>query len=171
MSTAPGEQVPAAAVVAERGRLLDELGRAWDGDPWHGDSLSAILAGLTADAASARPVPNAHSAWEIVLHLSSWTREVTRRLHDRTARDPADGDWPAPGGGSFDAAVDALGRAHAELVAAVAAFPPAELEHVVGDERDRPLGAGVSYAVMLHGIAQHYAYHAGQIALLRKSTG
>jgi hypothetical protein len=67
--------------------------------------------------------------------------------------------------------VDALARAHAELVEAAAAFPPAELEQVVGDERDRPLGAGVSYAVMLHGLAQHHAYHAGQIALLRKSFG
>jgi uncharacterized damage-inducible protein DinB len=164
------EQAPAAAVVAEHGRILDELRRAWDGDPWHGDSLRAILDGLTADAAAAHPLPNAHSAWEIVLHLASWTREVARRLRDRVAREPADGDWPAPGG-DFGAAVDALARAHEELLRAVAEFPPAELDHVVGDARDRPLGAGVSYAVMLHGLAQHLAYHAGQIALLRKATG
>jgi hypothetical protein len=29
-----------------------------------------------------------------VLHLASWSREVARRLHDRVARDPEDGDWP-----------------------------------------------------------------------------
>ena len=46
-----------------------------------------------------------------------------------------------------------------------------ELDRAVGEARDRPLGAGVTYAVMLHGIAQHHAYHAGQIALLRKSFG
>jgi uncharacterized damage-inducible protein DinB len=158
-------------LVAERDRILDELRRAWDGDPWHGDSLRTILHGLTPPAAAARPLPNAHSVEEIVLHLAAWTREVTRRLRDRVARDPADGDWPPPGEGAFEAAVDALGRAHGELLDAVAAFPPAELADVVGDERDRPLGAGVPYAVMLRGIAQHYAYHAGQIALLRKGTG
>ena len=38
------------------------------------------------------------------------------------------------------------------------------------DGRDRALGAGVTYAVMLHGVAQHYAYHAGQIALLKKGV-
>jgi uncharacterized damage-inducible protein DinB len=157
------------SATAERERILDELRRAWDGDPWHGDSLRAILDGVSADEAAARPIPRAHGIADIVLHLAAWTREATRRLRDRVARDPADGDWPA-GGGTFAAAVDALGRAHAELLAAVAAFPPAELGQVVGDARDRPLGAGVSYGVMLHGIAQHYAYHAGQVAILRKGA-
>ena len=158
-------------LAVERDRILDELRRAWDGDPWHGDSLRKILDGLTPEAAAARPLPNAHSAWEIVLHLAAWTREVTRRLGDHVARDPADGDWPPAGEGAFEAAVAALGRAHGELLDAVSGFPAAELADVVGEARDRPLGAGVSYAVMLHGIAQHYAYHAGQIAFLRKRTG
>ena len=167
------EQVAAAAVVAERDHLLDELRRAWDGDPWHGDSLRRVLQGITAAQASARPIPRAHSIWELVLHLTAWTREVTRRLRDRVAREPLDGDWPVPGSGEgeWSAALDALSRAQAELLDAVAAFPPAKLDHVVGDERDRPLGAGVTYAVMLHGVSQHLAYHAGQIALLRKSVG
>jgi uncharacterized damage-inducible protein DinB len=157
-----------ASAAAERERLLDELRRAWDGDPWHGDSLRAILDGLTAQSAAARPLANAHTAGEVVLHLAAWTREVTRRLRDRVARDPEEGDWPV---GGWEGAVDALAQAHGELLDAVAAFPPAELDQTVGDARDRPLGAGVSYAVMLHGVAQHYAYHAGQIALLRKATG
>lgn len=165
------EQVAAAAVVAERDRLLDELRQAWDGDPWHGDPVSRVLRGITADQATARPLPNAHGIWELVLHMTSWTREVTRRLRDRVAREPEDGDWPAIGSGEgeWNAALAGLARAHAELVDAVGAFPPAELDQVVGEARDRPLGAGVKYAVMLHGLVQHHAYHAGQIALLRKS--
>lgn len=165
------EQVAAAAVVAERDRLLDELRRAWDGDPWHGDPVRRVLEGITAQQAAARPLAQSHGVWELVLHMTSWTREVTRRLRDRTAHEPEDGDWPAPGTGEaeWNAALDGLARAHAELVAAVAAFPPAALDEVVGEARDAALGAGVTYAVMLHGIAQHHAYHAGQIALLRKS--
>jgi uncharacterized damage-inducible protein DinB len=170
--TAAGDAVSAAGAAAERDRILDELRRAWDGDPWHGDALRTILRGVPADAAAARPLPNAHSVGEIVLHLATWTREVTRRLRDRVARAPVDDDFPPfAAGDSFGDAVDALERAHAELLDAVEAFPPAELDDLVGDERDRPLGSGVSYAVMLHGIAQHYAYHAGQIAILRKGMG
>ncbi|HEX2079473.1 MAG TPA: DinB family protein [Longimicrobium sp.] len=165
------EQVAAAAVVAERDRLLDELRRAWDGDPWHGDPLRRVLQGMTAAQASARPIPQAHSAWEIVLHLAGWTREVARRLREADVREPPEGDWPAPGSGEGEwaAAVDALSRAHRELLEAVAAFPPAGLDQMVGQDRDRGLGTGVTCSVMLHGISQHYAYHAGQIALLRKS--
>jgi uncharacterized damage-inducible protein DinB len=160
----------APPAAAAREGILDELRRAWDGDPWHGDSLRAVLRGMTADAAAACPLADAHSAWEIVLHLAAWTREVARRLRDRVARDPAEGDWP-PVSGEWEDAVEGLARAHAALLEAVAGFPPAELDATVGEARDRPLGAGVSYAVMLHGVAQHYAYHAGQIALLRKATG
>lgn len=158
------------AAAAERDRILDELRRAWDGDPWHGDSLGAILRGLTAESAGARPLAEAHTPWEIVLHLAAWTGEVARRLRDRVARDPVEGDWPRAEG-TWEAAVDALARAHAGLLEAVAAFPPAELDQGVGEARDRALGAGVTYAVMLHGAAQHYAYHAGQIAVLRKGIG
>lgn len=168
------EQLAAAAVVAERALIVDELRRAWDGDPWHGDPVRRILDGVTAEQAAAHPLPGAHGIWEIVLHMTAWTREVARRVRDRVAREPEHGDWPAvPGGGEEEwrVAVDALARAHAELVAAAEEFPPAELEQVMGDARDRPLGAGVTYAVMLHGLAQHHAYHAGQIALLRKVFG
>ena len=34
----------------------------------------------------------------------------------------------------------------------------------------QPSGAGVTLYGLLHGTAQHYLYHAGQVALLRKYT-
>lgn len=37
-----------------------------------------------------------------------------------------------------------------------------------GAARDLPLGTGVSFHVMLRGLAQHDAYHTGQISLLKK---
>jgi uncharacterized damage-inducible protein DinB len=159
--------------VSEREDILDELHRAWDGDPWHGDSLLRILDGVTAEQAAARPLAHAHSIGELVLHLGSWSREVARRLRDRVARDPEAGDWPPFGGGepAWRAVMDAMDQAHRELLAAIGSFPAADLPATVGDDRDRPLGAGVAFAVMLHGTAQHYAYHAGQIALLRKALG
>jgi hypothetical protein len=158
--------------MSERERILDELRRAWDGDPWHGSPFADVLDGLTADEAAARPVANAHSAWEIVLHARSWTREVARRLGDGEAGEPVDGDWPAVGETTeeaWSAAVASLAAAHGELLSVVASFPESRLDEPVGDSRNPALGAGVSYAVMLHGLAQHHAYHAGQIALLRKS--
>lgn len=153
--------------------LLDELERAWDGDPWHGSPLAAILSGMTAAAALTRPIPAAHTIWEITLHLTGWTREVTRRVRGAAADLPAEGDWPAVAEASpaaWEAARSALAAAHHDLLATVRGLPPGRLAEVVGDARDAPLGSGVSFAVTLHGLVQHHAYHAGQIALLRKAV-
>ena len=48
-------------------------------------------------------------------------------------------------------------------------LPESRLFEPTNDPRDRPLGTGVSYYVLLHGAVQHDVYHAGQIALLTKA--
>ncbi|HEX5726887.1 MAG TPA: DinB family protein [Longimicrobiaceae bacterium] len=160
--------------MTESERILDELRRAWDGDPWHGSPVREVLAGVTAAEAAARPLPRAHSIWELVLHLTAWTREVTRRVRTGVSREPEEGDWPPVGDtgeAAWRAALAALEEANQELFAAVAGLRDGQVDEVLGEARDRPLGSGVPYGVMLHGLAQHHAYHAGQIALLRKGLG
>ena len=46
---------------------------------------------------------------------------------------------------------------------------PARLHESVGPARDAPLGTGVTFYGMLHGLIQHDAYHAGQIVLLKRA--
>jgi hypothetical protein len=41
---------------------------------------------------------------------------------------------------------------------------------VLGEARDRPLGSGVSFYVLLHGIVQHVVAHTAQMSLLRKAA-
>ncbi|MGH7628258.1 MAG: DinB family protein [Gemmatimonadales bacterium] len=66
--------------MTEADRIADELARAHGGDPWHGSSARAVLAGVSAAQAAVRPIPNAHTIWELVLHVTGWRREVARRL-------------------------------------------------------------------------------------------
>jgi uncharacterized damage-inducible protein DinB len=156
----------------ERDVLLDELRRAHDGDPWHGESTRAILAGVTARDAASRPIPSAHTIWEILLHMTAWTREVTLRLREGHGGVPKDGDWPAVGPTSHEAWLEALDqheRAHRDLLQALADAPASRLPERYGVERDKALGTGETFTVMLHGIAQHDAYHSGQISLLKKA--
>jgi hypothetical protein len=153
--------------------LLDDLRRAYAGDAWHGPALTTVLRDVPGSAAAARPIAHGHSIWEIVLHLTSWTREVTRRLRGASPRAPVEGDWPEvgePGDWSWLAAREALAEAQRDAEAAVAAFDPGRWQEPVGGERDAPLGSGVTFAVMVSGLAQHHAYHGGQIALLRKGV-
>jgi uncharacterized damage-inducible protein DinB len=154
-------------------RILDELAREHDGEPWHGSPLLAILEGVTAHDASARPIPGGHSIWELVLHITGWKNEVRRRLSGAPAADPEEGDWPEPGEPSearWREARERLQRAHDALLAAIRALPEEQLYTATNDPRCPPSGAGVSYYVLLHGIVQHDVYHAGQVAILKKGS-
>jgi uncharacterized damage-inducible protein DinB len=149
--------------------LVELLHHAWDGDPWHGPSLRAVLTRLDARAAARRLLADRHSPWELVLHMTGWTREVERRLGGALAGEPPEGDWPTVSDTSeaaWRAALDALAAANRSLVDAVSRQPDARWTERVGDQRDPAAGTGVSYGVMIVGLATHHAYHAGQIALL-----
>jgi len=156
--------------------LIDLLRHAYDGDPWHGPSLKAVLDRVSAETAAARPIRGRHTIWEIVLHLTGWTTEVERRLADGSApRQPEHGDWPAmpakPTRAAWTRVLGALEAAHRTLEQTVARAPRSRWATIVtapaADEpRDPALGTGYSYGTMVVGLATHHAYHAGQIALL-----
>jgi len=157
--------------VNEIVRIIDQLEREHSGDPWHGSPLSQILDGVSPTAASARPVPGAHSIWELVLHMAAWKNEVRHRLAGSPAAEPPEGDWPAVGEVNEVAWMQARERldlAHRLLVSAIREFPEARLYEATNDHRDRALGIGVTYYELLHGLVQHDVYHAGQIAVLKK---
>jgi uncharacterized damage-inducible protein DinB len=139
------------------------------GRAWHGPAIQEALEGVTAEDAAARPVPGAHTIWEIVLHMTGWAREVAQRLLAHGRPEPAEGDWPeppVPTVPAWELAVSGMVDAHRELRAAIRDFPTHRLdEHVTGDIQETP----GSFYVMLHGLAQHDAYHTGQIAILKKA--
>jgi uncharacterized damage-inducible protein DinB len=154
-------------------RIVDQIEREHGGDPWHGSPLRSILEGIDAEHAARKPLPTAHSIWELVLHMTGWKQEVTQRLSGAPAGEPKDGDWPEvgePTEARWKSALDRLENAHRALIAAVRALPESKLFEPTNDPRNRPLGTGVSYYVLLHGIVQHDVYHSGQIALLKKTV-
>lgn len=154
-------------------RIVDQLQREYDGDPWHGSPLLSILDGVTAAQAAAKLVPGAHSIWEIVLHITAWKGEVRRRLTGAPAGEPEEGDWPAvgtPGDERWTEARARLQNVQDQLLAAIKGLPESRLFEPTNDQRDRPLGTGVTYYEMLHGLVQHDVYHTGQIAIVKKAV-
>ncbi len=147
--------------------LAETIARSVAGDPWHGPSLTALLAGVTEAGAAARPVPDAHSILEIVLHAAAWMDEVAARLQGKAPGGPEAGDWPPAC--PWPAARARLDAAHARLQRALAEFPEARLGEVFGGERVAALGTGVTFEAMLVGVVEHNAYHGGQVALLRRA--
>ena len=162
------------ALMSEAHRLIDQFNRAHDGDPWHGSPVKAVLKGVTADQASRKPPHGAHSIWELVLHMTGWRNEVAERATGKPAGEPAAGDYPEVGDPTparWTAALAALDASHRNLVKVVENMSDEQLWKATSDPRNRPLGTGVSYYELLHGIVQHDAYHAGQIAILKKVLG
>jgi uncharacterized damage-inducible protein DinB len=153
--------------MSETTRLADQIRRAFDGDAWHGDSLFEILDGVDAKVAAAHPIKNAHSIWELVLHIAAWDGAIIKRigggaleLHDEQnfppVKDTSEAAWRK--------AIEHAKHTHSELVKAVAAFPDSRLQ-------ERVPGKTESYHDFFYtfsGIVQHELYHAGQIALLKK---
>ena len=155
----------------EISRIVDQLEREHSGDAWHGSPLSSILAGVSHTQAAARPIPAAHSIWELVLHIAAWKNEARRRLSGAPAGDPLEGDWPAVNETSqakWEEAREHLEDAHRLLVSAIKGFPEPKLFTPTNDPRHDDTTVAASYYELLHGIAQHDCYHAGQIAILKK---
>jgi uncharacterized damage-inducible protein DinB len=154
-------------LMSEADRIADQLRRAFDGEAWHGDSVFEILGGVTATQAAARPIASAHTIWELVLHIAAWDGAVLRRLGG-VALELSDAENFPPVSDTSEAAWRAAlaqaRRVHEELVAAVAILPDSRLYEMVPGKQ----GAHYNFYYMLHGVAQHELYHAGQIALLKK---
>ena len=155
--------------MPEATRIADQLRRAFDGEAWHGDSLLEILEGVTAAQAAARPVASAHTIWELVLHIAAWDGAALRRLGG-AAVELADAEnfppVPDVSDAAWHAAKAQLRNTHQDLIAAVVDLPDARLFEVVPGKQ----GTHYTFYYMLHGVAQHEAYHAGQIALLKKAS-
>jgi uncharacterized damage-inducible protein DinB len=154
--------------MSESARLADQIRRAFEGDAWHGDSILEILAGVDAKVAAAHPIKNAHSIWELVLHITAWDGAVLRRS-EGMAENVSDKENFPPVTDSSEAAwrkaVEQLKTTYEQLVKAVAAFPDSRLQEQVPGKKEKYH----TFFYNFSGIVQHELYHAGQIALLKKA--
>jgi uncharacterized damage-inducible protein DinB len=152
--------------MTEAGRIADQLRHAFAGAAWHGPALLELLADVDASTAASHPFPDTHSIWELVLHIAAWDEAVNRRLVGGKAVQLKDAENFPPvkdkSRAEWKKAVAHLKRAHATLIKTVATLPDHRLhERVPGKRYDNYF--------MLHGVTQHELYHAGQIAILKKT--
>lgn len=149
-------------------RIGSQLKRASEGGAWHGPSLSELLADVSAGQAASRPVAGAHGIWEIVLHVAAWQGFATRALEGEPmpSNPPEEENWPPvvdAGEEAWRDAVENLREVNRRLRAALRGLSDEDLEKIVP-------GREYTFYFLLHGVAQHGLYHAGQIALLKKAS-
>ena len=148
--------------ASEVSRIADQLRRVCDGGAWLGPSLKEVLSGVDEDRARRRPIARAHTIWELVLHVTAWIRIARERLSATETRGHTDREnWP-PMASSWQDTLALLEREIDALEEAILAFPSERLDD------DAPAPEPQTFYVLLHGVVQHIAYHAGQIAVLQK---
>ncbi len=146
-------------------RIEDQLRRAIGGDAWHDPSVREILADVTVEQATTKPVPDAHSMWELLFHISAWEGVALKRLNGDSAPLPEDQNWPLSNSldvTEWNVATTSFENQNQQLRKAI-------LRH--GDDRleDQAPGTDRSFYHLLHGVIQHDLYHAGQMALLKRT--
>lgn len=151
----------------ELAHILDQIHRSFHGSAWHGPSVLESISGVDAALAARKPIKDAHSIADVVSHLEFTQRVVLERTNGQSTLPIDGGSWPPVEVPLIDIAwpqlIERLKAGAAALERAIAAFPPEKL--------DQPLVQGGSPAFNnFLGHAQHNAYHAGQIMLLRKAA-
>jgi len=154
--------------MSERQRTLELLDRAYRAKAWHGPALLESLEGVNTALAAKRPPRAAHSIWELVEHVATWNDIVAKRLAGSPpAQIPDELNFPPipkPTPAAWKASLRRLARTQASFRREVARFPMAKLG------RKRPK-LDHTWNVLIHGQIQHIAYHAGQVAVLRRALG
>jgi uncharacterized damage-inducible protein DinB len=150
--------------MKESARIAEQARQVFEGEAWHGPSVLELLQDVSAAEAAARPVPGAHSIWELALHIGAWEVFVRRRMEGERIVDVPDAeDWPRPGDPSaWEKTREALREGNRRLREAIAAFDESRFAEPVP-------GKGWDFGFMLRGVVQHDVYHAGQISLLKKA--
>ena len=151
--------------TSEAASIADQLRRAFYGSAWHGPAVMELVKDVDAVTAAAKPLADIHSIWELLLHIEAWDRAGLIRLSGKKCQMKGEKNFPpvtTPTDEAWRETVTRVKGTHDELVKTVAALRrPRLLDQVPGKKYD--------FYHMLHGIAQHELYHAGQIAILKKA--
>ena len=156
--------------MTEIERISDQFRRAFDGNAWHGPSVMALLEGVSASQAAARPIPSAHSIWQLVNHIGAWERACLRRLNGDPAQLTDEEDWQPltdTSEAAWQKTKDELVATHQQLLEKIAELDESRLDQPI--ITNDPSTKYSSVYVTLQGGVQHDLYHAGQIAILKKA--
>jgi len=152
---------------SEAVHIADQLHRAFYGVAWHGPAVIELLDDIDVTAAAARPIANVHNIWELLLHIEAWDRAAIVRIGGNKCQPTGTDNFPLPPprptAAAWQKAIKQAKQTHDALVKQVASLSEEQL-------RTRCPGKRYDLYHLLHGVAQHELYHAGQIAILKKAA-
>ena len=147
-------------------QIANRLKRTMHGPMWHGPSVCEAVNDLVATQAALHPIPNAHSVWELTLHIAAWAEIAQARLCGTPWRTPSDvEDFPLP---DVTGDVGAWAAAQQRAIVAYESLATEVMSRQTASLDDLVINQTYTGVEMLHGVVEHGVYHAGQIILLRR---
>lgn len=149
--------------------LRTQLARLLDWEDAH-VGLDAALRGLPPELRGVRPAHAQHSAWELLEHLRITQRDILDFCRDPHYRERAwpDDYWPpaeqTPSAQAWDACLVDF-AADREALRGLALDPASDLFAPL------PHGSGQTLLRELLLVADHTAYHVGQLVMVRRLLG
>ncbi len=148
---------------------ISEFETIFNGDPWYGKSLMAVLNDADPKNVFKKNSEGTHSTYEILHHLYAWRNLLVRRLNGDTKASigiDSKEDWtPLPAQqttSTWNALVKKLEQNQKDLIASLGKWKDVELDKDF-------VGSGTRLRTFLIGHVQHDIYHIGQLALALKN--
>jgi uncharacterized damage-inducible protein DinB len=145
--------------MSQTERIADSYHAATVKGAWYGPSLAELLAKISPEVATTRPVPSAHSISELLQHLLLWNERI-RNTSASNSLPPwqAEKDWAEPAI-PWNELVSRWSQSRELLEEKIRDFSIKDLAKQVP-------GRNYPYETLFHGVVEHTIYHSGQIAML-----
>lgn len=144
-------------------QLAEKLKEIYDGNPWHGASLVALLSDIPTEHFTRSVAPGKKSIAHLLEHILAWRRLVIEVLNGNKGYDVpinSERDWPEPKpeGDSKSYYQSKLETSQQELLL------------LLNDKADDWLqeqtpNRSYKNAFLIQGIVEHDLYHSGQIGI------
>ncbi|MDR6567566.1 DinB family protein [Chitinophaga ginsengisegetis] len=144
--------------------LAVSLENLYNGAPWIDVTFQEYLSRIDAQQA-VKSFGESNNTWEIVNHVIFWHQRVQRYMHNEAPEQ--DGDLPDfympenHGEENWEATKHRLAHSFELMAATIRKFPEKELFDTFPGTEHKAI-------YYLQGLAEHDAYHLGQIVLLHK---
>jgi len=151
--------------MSEVARIAAHYDQVMHGPAWHGDPGWEILEGISPEDAAKRPLPEAHTIWEIVMHMIFWEWVAIERLAGKRAGLIEERNFPAMPEATQDSwtkTLDELRDSNRRFLEALAKLDDGKLD-------DLSAAGKRTFYEEAHGVIEHHVYHLGQITLLKKA--
>lgn len=150
--------------------ITSQLNHIYEGDPWYGRSIKAVLESVDPQFIFGSPGKDMHSIAEIVAHMLSYRDFTEQRLQGSTGPPPEQEqtfDWKAISPDEkhvWQIMIEQFNISQQNLLLLLDQIEDSFLEKNVP-------GKDYSFQYLLTGIVQHDLYHLGQIVYINKLAG